>query len=71
MLVYAQEAVALMRDRSRTDLDTDRTLGLAILRCVEIVGEAAGPHPCYYPTALYKDPVAANHRYAQSTRPRL
>jgi uncharacterized protein with HEPN domain len=45
MLVYAQEAVALMRDRSRTDLDTDRTLGLAILRCVEIVGEAAGRVP--------------------------
>jgi uncharacterized protein with HEPN domain len=45
MLAYAQEAVALMRDRNRTDLDTDRTLGLAILRCVEIVGEAASRIP--------------------------
>ena len=45
MLDYAREAVALMRDRKRADLDTERTLGLAILRCVEIVGEAASRVP--------------------------
>jgi uncharacterized protein with HEPN domain len=45
MLAYAREAVELMRDRKRADLDTDRALGLAILRCVEIVGEAAGRVP--------------------------
>ena len=45
MLAYAREAVELMRNRKREDLDTDRTLGLAILRCVEIVGEAAGRIP--------------------------
>ena len=39
MLAYAMEAVMLMRDRRRADLDTDRALGLAVLRCVEIVGE--------------------------------
>ena len=35
MLAYAREAVELMRNRERADLDTDRALGLAILRCVE------------------------------------
>jgi len=45
MLDYAREAVALMRDRKRAELDTDRSLGLAILRCVEIVGEAASRVP--------------------------
>ena len=42
MLNYAREAVALVRDRNRADLDTDRALGLAIIRCLEILGEAAG-----------------------------
>jgi len=45
MLAYAKEAAALMRDRRRADLDTDRALGLAILRCLEIVGEAASRIP--------------------------
>jgi len=45
MLTYATEAVTLMRDRRRVDLDTDRALGLAVLRCVEIVGEAASRIP--------------------------
>lgn len=41
MLDYAREAISLMRNKSRADLDTDRALGLATLRCLEIVGEAA------------------------------
>lgn len=41
MLEYAREAVTLMRGKTRADLDTDRALGLATLRCLEIVGEAA------------------------------
>jgi uncharacterized protein with HEPN domain len=45
MLAYAREAVALMRDRKRADLDTDRALGLAIIRCLEILGEAASRIP--------------------------
>ena len=34
-----------MRDKKRADLDTDRTLGLTTLRCLEIVGEAASHIP--------------------------
>jgi len=45
MLFYAREAVGLMRDRSRADLEIDRALGLAIIRCLEIVGEAASRVP--------------------------
>ena len=41
MLEAAQEAVAFAEGRSRNDLATDRMLSLAIVRCVEIVGEAA------------------------------
>lgn len=54
MLAYAREAVELMRNRERADLDTDRSLGLAIIRCVEIVGEAAG-----------RVPVAIRRRYSK------
>ena len=45
MLDYSREAVELLRDRKRADLDSERALGLAILRCVEIVGEAASRVP--------------------------
>jgi uncharacterized protein with HEPN domain len=45
MLEYAREAISLMHNRTRADLDTDRALGLAIIRCVEIVGEAASRVP--------------------------
>ena len=45
MLEYAREVIGLMRDKKRADLDTDRTLGLATLRCLEIVGEAASHIP--------------------------
>ena len=45
MLDYSREAIALLSDRKRADLDNERTLGLAILRCVEIVGEAASRVP--------------------------
>ena len=41
MLEYAREATALMHGKTRPDLDSDRALGLATLRCLEIVGEAA------------------------------
>jgi uncharacterized protein with HEPN domain len=45
MLEYAREATGLMRGKTRADLDADRALGLATLRCLEIVGEAASHIP--------------------------
>jgi len=41
MLDYAREAIALTKGKSRADLDTDRTLNLALVRLLEIIGEAA------------------------------
>lgn len=38
---HAREAVELTRDKSRADLNTHRLLNLALVRLVEIIGEAA------------------------------
>jgi uncharacterized protein with HEPN domain len=45
MLDHAGEAVDLVRDRVRSDLDSDRLLNLALVRLLEIVGEAANRIP--------------------------
>jgi len=45
MLEHAREAVALVTDKRRKDLDSDRLLNLALVRLVEIIGEAAGRVP--------------------------
>ncbi len=41
MLEHAEEAVQAVQGRTRTDLDGDRLLALALVKLVEIVGEAA------------------------------
>ncbi len=41
MLDHAREASSLVHDKQREDLDTDRVLTLALVRLLEIVGEAA------------------------------
>jgi uncharacterized protein with HEPN domain len=38
----AVEAIAFSRDRNRAELDGDRMLTLALVKDIEIVGEAAG-----------------------------
>ena len=45
MLDHAHEAIALVHGKSRTDLDEDRTLNLALTRLLEIIGEAANRVP--------------------------
>jgi len=42
MLDHAREAVELAQGKTREDLDADRLLNLALVRLLEIVGEAAG-----------------------------
>jgi uncharacterized protein with HEPN domain len=37
----AREALAFAKGKHRADLDKDRQLALALLKCIEIVGEAA------------------------------
>ena len=41
MLDHAREAVAMAEGRSRSDLGSNRMLQLALVRLIEIVGEAA------------------------------
>ena len=45
MLQHAREAVALVEGKTRQQLDSDRLLNLALVRLVEIVGEAAARVP--------------------------
>ncbi len=41
MLDHALEAVAMVERKTRADLDKDRQLNLALVRLLEIIGEAA------------------------------
>lgn len=41
MLDAAREAVSFAENKTRSDLDRDRMLQLALVRCLEIIGEAA------------------------------
>ena len=41
MLDAARKAVEFCRDKARTDLDQDELLSLALIRPVEVIGEAA------------------------------
>lgn len=41
MLDAAREAVSFAQSKTRSDLDTDWMLTLAVVRCLEIIGEAA------------------------------
>lgn len=38
---FATSAMRFARDRNRADLDSDDTLAHALIRCIEVVGEAA------------------------------
>jgi uncharacterized protein with HEPN domain len=42
MLEHAREAATLVRGKKRQDLDNERVLSLALVRLLEIIGEAAG-----------------------------
>ena len=42
---HAQEVIELLRGRARAELDSDRLLALAVVRLLEIIGEAAGRIP--------------------------
>ena len=45
MLDHAREAVSLVQGKNRADLDQDRLLNLALVRLLEIIGEAANRVP--------------------------
>ncbi|MBI4643155.1 MAG: DUF86 domain-containing protein [Deltaproteobacteria bacterium] len=41
MLDYSREALELVQGKAQKDLDSDRLLGLALVRLLEMIGEAA------------------------------
>jgi len=41
MLDHAREAIVMMQGKKRADIDADRQLNLALVRLLEIIGEAA------------------------------
>jgi uncharacterized protein with HEPN domain len=63
---HAQEAIDLSKHRSRKDLDTDRTLYLALARLLEILGEAANRVPLTererYPQIPWAQIIGLRHR---------
>ena len=66
MLDAANDAIRFAADRQRSDLDTDRMLLLALLKCIEIVGEAASrmsdePHASL-PELPWPDIIGMRHR---------
>jgi uncharacterized protein with HEPN domain len=66
MLTHAREAVQIVHGHRREDLDTDRMLNLALVRLVEIVGEAAARIPSdertRRPTIPWADIVGLRNR---------
>ena len=66
MLDASREAVSFAADRSREDLDHDRMLALSIVKCIEIVGEAAsrvsGETQALVPQLPWQDIVGMRNR---------
>ena len=66
MLDHAREAVEMSRTRSRADLDTERMLNLALVRLVEVIGEAASRIPeefrCRYPVVPWRQTIGMRNR---------
>lgn len=66
MLDYAREASDMAQGRVRADLDTDRMFNLALVRLVEVVGEAASwvesDFRALHPQVPWRDIVATRNR---------
>ncbi|MGB8684619.1 MAG: HepT-like ribonuclease domain-containing protein [Candidatus Binatus sp.] len=66
MLDHAREAVTMAGGKSRDDLDDDRKLNLALVRLLEIVGEAASRMPAnertQYPQIPWGEIVGLRNR---------
>ena len=66
MLSHAREAVSITQGKVRADLNSDRQLNLALVRLLEIVGEAAARVPAEerekYPRIPWLDIVSLRNR---------
>lgn len=66
MLDHAREAADMVRGRSRADLDLNRQLNLALVRLMEVIGEAATRVPeefrARYPQVPWRDVADLRNR---------
>lgn len=66
MLDHSREAVEMTRGRAREDLDSNRMLNLALVRLLEVIGEAAATIPAEfrsrYPQVPWSDIVGVRNR---------
>jgi len=66
MLDHAREAVEMVKGKTRADLDADRQLNLALVRLVEVIGEAAARIPddfrARYPQVPWRQIIGMRHR---------
>ena len=66
MLNNSKEALALVQDKVRADLDQNRMLELSLVRLVEIIGEAAArvteAFKNQYPQIPWREVVAMRNR---------
>lgn len=66
MLDSAREAVSFITGKSRADLETDRMLTLSLVKCIEIIGEAANSVSKEFreghPEIPWQDIVGMRHR---------
>ncbi len=66
ILSHSREAVDICQGKTRSDLDSDRLLNLALTRLIEIVGEAANRIPdsvqAKYPDFPWMQMIGARNR---------
>ncbi len=66
MLNHAIEAVSMAKGKTRADLDKDRQLNLALVRLLEIIGEAAAriqkEDQVHYPDISWSEIVSLRNR---------
>ncbi len=71
MLDHALEAVTLTKGKTRADLDKDRELNLALVRLLEIIGEAASRIPKRRPGSPRRYFMVRDNQFAQPPHSRL
>ena len=63
---HGREALEMVRERSRTDLDSDRMFELALVRLMEVVGEASRRVPpnfrARYPDVPWRETTDLRNR---------